>query len=58
MNEDDIRRQISKVSSFMEFEKTCKKDMFGGVEMYDVKGYYKLLSLLGLFKYWEEQNKV
>lgn len=44
------------VSSFIEFEKSCKKEIRGGIEMYDVKGHYKWLSLSELFKYWREQN--
>lgn len=44
------------VSSFMEFEKSCKKEIRGGTEMYDVKGHYKWLSLSELFKYWRERN--
>lgn len=38
--------------SFLDFESNQKKSIRGGVEMYDVKGCYKYLTLSELFDYW------
>jgi hypothetical protein len=35
---------LGDVLSFVEFERTCKKEIRGGVMMYDVKGHYKWLT--------------
>jgi len=40
------------VLSFLDFEKSCKKEKRGGIEMYDVKGHYKWMSLTELYEYY------
>lgn len=38
--------------NFLDFESKQPKSIRGGVEMYDVKGYYKYLTIGELFQYW------
>lgn len=37
---------------FVNFKNSCKKEMRGGKEMYDVKGCHKWLTISELFQYW------
>ena len=46
------KEQADKINAFLEFESNQKKSIRGGVEMYDIKGHYKFLSLSELFDYW------
>ena len=41
---------------FLDFESKQKKSIRGGVEMYDIKGQYKYLTLSELFEYWSVCN--
>ena len=40
------------IENFSSFEKEQQKVKRGDIEMYDVKGYYKYLTLGELFVYW------
>lgn len=43
---------LSTIQSFLEFEKEQKKTMRGGIEMYDIKGLHKYLTLSELFNWY------
>lgn len=43
---------MNQLLNFLDFESKQPKSIRGGVEMYDVKGYYKYLTLGELFHYW------
>lgn len=40
------------IKDFLEFEKEQKKTMRGNIKMYDIKGYYKYLTLSELFNWY------
>ena len=40
------------IQNFLDFKSKQKKSIRGGVEIYDIKGHYKYLSLSELFDYW------
>jgi hypothetical protein len=40
------------LQNFINFESKQSKSIRGGVEMYDIKGYYKYLTFSELFDYW------
>jgi hypothetical protein len=40
------------IQKFFEFESSLKKEIRGGIVMYDVKGHYKFLTLPELYEYW------
>lgn len=44
------------IENFIHFERDTKRQLRGGVVMYDVKGHYKWLTLSELFNYWHDQN--
>ena len=43
---------MSHLLNFLDFVNETPKSIRGGVEMYDVKGHYKYLTLSELFEYW------
>ncbi len=43
---------ISTIQSFLEFEKEQKKIIRGNIEMYDIKGHHKYLTLAELFNWY------
>lgn len=40
------------LQNFLDFESKQPKSIRSGIEMYDVKGHYKYLTLGELFQYW------
>ncbi len=42
---------MNQLQNFLDFESKQPKSIRGGVEMYDVKGYYKYINLGELFQY-------
>lgn len=52
----DSNLVLCDVLAFIEFEKSCKQEMRGGILMYDIKGCHRWLTLEGLFKYWRGKN--
>lgn len=40
------------IQNFLYYESKQSKSIRGGVEMYDIKGHYKYLTLSELFDYW------
>lgn len=49
---------IAILNDFIEFEKSCKKELRGEEIMYDIKGQYRYLTLSELFDYYfKTKNK-
>lgn len=47
---------MNELQSFIDYERTCKKDVWGGKTYYDVKGHYKFITLTELFNYWKSRT--
>lgn len=44
------------MNGFWDFVASAQKVLRGGIEMYDVNGYYKYLTLHELFQYYQKTN--
>lgn len=47
---------MNQLQSFIDYERTCKKEVRGGQTYYDIHGHYKYLTLIELFNHWKQNS--